>query len=206
MNNKIRNNLKLNNMKTIKRKVFVAIFMLVTIVNFANNNNLNTLLSADKVKIVFNNAKKGNQLVIKDADGAILHSEEIKKEGTLVKTFNLSELKNGIYTLELEKDLQIVVKTIKVDNNNVTFLEDAEKLIFKPLVRNKENKLMITKIAFDAKPLQISIYYNNEVIYSETIEGDKILNRIYSLDKNLKGDYKVVSYNNGRSYVNTFKL
>ncbi len=206
MNNKIRNNLKLNNMKTIKRKVFVAIFMLVTIVNFANNNDLNTLLSADKVKIVFNNAKKGNQLVIKDADGTILHSEEIKKEGTLVKTFNLSELKNGIYTLELEKDFQIVVKTIKVDNNNVTFLEDAEKLIFKPLVRNKENKLMITKIAFDAKPLQISIYYNNEVIYSETIEGDEILNRVYSLDKNLKGDYKVVSYNNGRSYVNTFKL
>ncbi|WP_026775950.1 hypothetical protein [Polaribacter sp. Hel_I_88] len=193
-------------MKTIKRKVFVAIFMLVTIVNFANNNDLNTLLSADKVKIVFNNAKKGNQLVIKDADGTILHSEEIKKEGTLVKTFNLSELKNGIYTLELEKDFQIVVKTIKVDNNNVTFLEDAEKLIFKPLVRNKENKLMITKIAFDAKPLQISIYYNNEVIYSETIEGDEILNRVYSLDKNLKGDYKVVSYNNGRSYVNTFKL
>jgi hypothetical protein len=193
-------------MRTIKRKVFVAIFMLVTIVNFANTNDLNTLLNADKVKVIFNNAKKGNQLTIKDADGAILHSEEIKKEGTLVKTFNLTELKDGIYTLELEKDFQIVVKTIKVNNNNVTFLEDAEKLIFKPLIRNKENILMITKIAFDAEPLKISIYYNNEIIYSETIEGDKILNRVYSLDKELKGEYKVVSYNNGRSYVNNFTL
>tara|TARA_R110001606_G_C15152052_1_gene625881 strand:- start:62 stop:643 length:582 start_codon:yes stop_codon:yes gene_type:complete len=193
-------------MKTIKRKVFVAIFMLVTIVNFANNKDLNTLLSADKVKVTFNDAKKGNQLIIKDANGTILHSEEVTKEGTLIKTYNLSELKNGIYTLELEKDFEIVVKSVKVNNKKVTFLVDAERLIFKPIVRNEENILMITKIAFDAKPLQISIYYNNEIIYSETIEGDEILNRVYSLDKELKGEYKVVSYNNGRSYINNFKL
>jgi len=193
-------------MRTIKRKVFVAIFMLVTIVNFANNKDLNTLFSADKVKVTFNNAKKGNQLTIKDANGTILHSEEILKKGTLVKTFNLSELENGIYTLELEKDFQIVVKSVKVNNRNVTFLVEAEKLIFKPIVRNKENKLMITKIAFDEEPLKISIYYKNEIIYSETLEGGKILNRVYSLDKGLKGEYKVVSYNNGRSYVNNFKI
>ena len=192
-------------MRTIKRKVFVAIFMLVTIVNFANNKEL-PLLSVDKVTVIFNDAKKGNQLVIKDANGLILHSEEVKKKGTLVKTFNLSELENGIYTLELEKDFQIIVKTIKVKNNNVTFLNDAEQVVFKPIVRNKENKLMISKIAFDAEPLQVSIYYNNEIIYSETLEGDNILNRVYSLDGELKGDYKVVSYNNGRSYINEFKL
>ncbi|AOW18226.1 hypothetical protein LPB03_12555 [Polaribacter vadi] len=193
-------------MRTIKRKVFVAIFMLVTIVNFANNNDSNTLLSADKVEVTFNNAKKGNQLTIKEANGAILHSEEILKEGTLVKTFNLSELENGIYTLELEKDFQIVVKSIKINNRNVTFIADAERIIFKPYVRNKENKLMITKIAFDKEPLKISIFYKNEIIYSETLEGDEILNRVYSLDKGLKGEYKVISYNNGRSYVNNFTL
>lgn len=193
-------------MKTIKRKVLVAVFMLATFINFANNNDLNTLLSADKVKVVFNDAKKGNTLTIKDANNTILHSEEITKEGTLTKTFNFSALKNGIYTLELDKDFQIVVKAIKVKNNTVTFVEDAERLIFKPIVRNNENKLMISKIAFDAEPLKISIYYKSEIIYSETLEGEQILNRVYSLDKELKGDYKVVSYNNGRSYVNNFKL
>lgn len=193
-------------MKTIKRKVLVAVFMLATFINFANNNDLNTLLSADKVKVVFNDAKKGNTLTIKDANNIILHSEEITKEGTLIKTFNFSALENGMYTLELEKDFQIVVKAIKVKNNTVTFVEDAERLIFKPIVRNNENKLMISKIAFDAEPLKISIYYKNEIIYSETLEGEQILNRVYSLDKEMKGDYKVVSYNNGRSYVNNFKF
>lgn len=193
-------------MKTIKRKVLVAVFMLATFINFANNNDLKTLLSADKVKVVFNDAKKGNTLTIKDANNIILHSEEITKEGTLIKTFNFSALENGMYTLELEKDFQIVVKAIKVKNNTVTFVEDAERLIFKPIVRNNENKLMISKIAFDAEPLKISIYYKNEIIYSETLEGEQILNRVYSLDKEMKGDYKVVSYNNGRSYVNNFKF
>jgi len=193
-------------MKTIKRKVFVAVFMLITFINFANNSDLNTLFNVNKVTVVFKNAKKGNTLTIKDINEVILHSEEITKEGTLIKTFNLSALENGIYTLELDKDFQIAVKSIKVKNKDVTFLVDAEKLIFKPIVRNKDNKLKITKIAFDAEPLKISIYYNNEIIYSETIEGEQILNRVYSLDKELKGDYKVVSYNNGRIYVKNFKL
>jgi hypothetical protein len=65
---------------------------------------------------------------------------------------------------------------------------------------------MISKIAFDKKPSKISLYYNDEIIYSETIKSEMILNRVYKLDKDEKGDYKVVIYNNKRSYVHNFKI
>lgn len=193
-------------MKTIKTKVLVVVFMLVTLVNYANNTNFNNALDAKKVKVVFKDAKKGHQLTIKDSDGIALHSENVTKKGNLVKIFNFSKLENGNYTLELEKDFEIVIKSMKINGNTVTFDENAKKTIFKPVIRNKENRLIITKISFDKKPLQVSLYFNNEIIYSETVKGDSILNRVYRLDEEKKGNYRVVLHNNGRSYVNEFKI
>lgn len=191
-------------MKTIKNLILVVVFTMTGFVNFANNTN--TLLDAKKVTIVFNDAKKGHKLTVKDNYGTILHSENVTKEGKLIKKFDFSKLENGNYSLELEKDFQIIIKSIKIEGNNVTFNENSKKVIFKPVIRNEDNKLMISKIAFDKKPLKVVLYYNNEVIYSETVKGDSIVNRVYILDKKIKGNYRVVVNNNGRSYSNEFKI
>lgn len=191
-------------MKTTKRKVLVVVFMLMTLMNYANNTELNNVLDAKKVKVVFKGARKGQQLTIKDDRGIILHLENVEKGGSLIKFFDFSKLKDGNYTLELEKDFVIIIKPIKVEGDKVVFDEDAKEKIFKPVIRNEKNRLMITKIAFDDKPLEVKIYYNDEIIYSEKVTGDTILNRIYRLDEEMIGDYKVIVSNNGRSYVNEF--
>jgi hypothetical protein len=191
-------------MKTIKRRVLVAVFMLGTLVNYANSTN--TPVNAKKVKVVFQGAKIGHELTVKDNNGVILHSENILKEGKLVKVFDFSKLENGNYTLELDKDFEIIIKSILVENKLVVFNEDSKKTIFKPIIRNENNKLMISKIAFDKEPLEINIYYNDEIIYTETVNGNTILNRVYRLDKEIQGSYKVIIYNNNRSYTNEFTL
>lgn len=193
-------------MITIKRQVLVVVFMLATLLNYANNTDSKNVLNTKNVKVVFNEVKKGQQLTIKDIDGVILYTENVDKEGKLIKTFDFSQLLDGSYTLELEKDFQIVVKSIKIEAGKVFLNEASEKVILKPVVRNEDNLLMITKIAFDNEPLDVALYYNNEIIYSDTIEGDTILNRVYKLDEELKGNYKVVIQNNGRSYSNEFKI
>lgn len=193
-------------MKTLKKRLFVVVLMLGTLVNYANNNDMNVELNAKKTKVVFKGTKKGQRLTIKDDNGVILHLEKISKDGDLVKFFNFSKLNDGFYTLELEKDFQIVVKKLQVKNDKVTFDKSAEKIIFKPVVRSKENKLMISKIAFDEKPLEVVLYYKNEMIYSEILKSEAILNRVYKLDENEKGNYTVVIKNDGRNYVNEFKI
>jgi hypothetical protein len=193
-------------MKTIKRTVLVVVFMLGTLVNYANKSDFNNELNAKTIKIVFKETKKGEQLRVKDHNGVVLYSENVKSEGKLTKVFNFNELNDGNYTLELEKQFQIVVKSLKIVNNKVIFNAAAEKVIFKPVVRNKNNRLLISKINFDEKPLQVALYFNDEIIYSETLEGDAIVNRVYKLDEKLKGDYKVVIKNNDRSYINNFKI
>ena len=194
-------------MKTFKKRVLVVVFMLGTLFNYANNDkDFNTKVDAKKVKIVFNNVKKGHLLIIKDKNGVQLHSELISKYGKLIKTFDFSSLNNGKYTVELNKDFEIVTNTIEVINNKVIFNKDSEKTIFKPVIRTKENLLLISKIAFDKEPMKIVVFFNNNEIYKETAESASVLNRVYKFDKEIKGDYKVIVYNNNKSYVKSFKI
>ncbi|MHB0756539.1 hypothetical protein [Polaribacter sp. M15] len=194
-------------MKTLKKRlVLVAIVMLGAFTNYANSKDGNYNLDVKKVKVVFTGAKKGEQLTIKDDNGTVLYSEDIKKEGKLSKVFDFSKLNDGNYTLELEKDFQIIVRPLKINGNKVTLDDSAKKVIFKPVVRSIDNKLLISKITFDEKPLDVALYFNNEIIYSETLEGNTILNRVYKLDEEIKGEYKVVIYNNGRSFTNRFEI
>ena len=194
-------------MKTIKRNVLVVVFMLGTLFNYANNEkDLNNAMNASKVKVVFDDVKKGHQLTFNDENGIQLHSETIFKEGELTKYFDLSSLNDGLYTIELNKEFVIVVKYLEVKNRKVTFTENSEKVIFKPVIRNEDNMLMISKLDFDKEPIAVTLWYEGKIIFSETIKNEIITNRIYKLDKSLPGEYKVTIDCNDSNYSNTFKI
>ena len=195
-------------MKTRQTKVLIVIvFMLGSFINYANNKlDFNKTINAKKVKVAFKNVKKGHQLTLKNEKGINLHSETVSRTGLLTKIFDLSSLNDGVYTIELNKDYEIIVKTIEVKNNIVISNEASKKVILKPVFRNKENILMISKINFHKKPMKIALYFDNEIIYSENLESEEIFNRVYKLDKEIKGEYSVVLNINSRSYSHKFKL
>jgi hypothetical protein len=194
-------------MKTIQTKVLIVVFMLGSFVNYANNDlDFNKIINAKKVKVAFKNVKKGHQLTLKNEKGVKLHSETVSITGLLTKVFDLSSLKNGIYTIELNKDYEIIVKTLEVKNNKIIFNEASKKVILKPVIRNKENILMISKANFHKKSMKIALYFDDEIIYSETLENEEIFNRVYKLDEEIKGEYRAVLSINSRSYFYNFKL
>ena len=194
-------------MKTIKRRVLVVVFMLGTLFNYANNEKeFNKTIDAKKVKVVFKDVKKGQLLSVKDKNGFQLYSETVSSQGELIKFFDLSTLNNGVYTIELNKEFKIVIKSLLIKDNNVSFIKDSEKIIFKPVIRNKENLVLISKVNFDKKPVKITLFYNDEVIYSETLKDELMLKRVYRLDKELRGNYTVIVYCDDESYSNEFKI
>ena len=200
-------------MKTNKKLVLVVVFMLGTLFNYANNDkDFNRIVNAKKVRVAFKNVKKGNQLTIKDQKGTQLHSQIVFKEGNLNTLFDLSSLKDGKYTVELNKDYEVIVKTLEVKNSKVIFSKNSRKVIFKPVIRNKENVLMISRISFDKKPMKIDLYFEDVIIYSETVnysetvKTDASLNRVYNFKEKQAGNYKVIVNNNDRSYIHNFKI
>ncbi|SDS45834.1 hypothetical protein SAMN05216503_3122 [Polaribacter sp. KT25b] len=194
-------------MKTIKRKVLVVVFMLGTLLNYANNeNDFNKIVNVTKVKVVFENVKKGQQLTVNDQNGIQLHSETISTEGSLIKFFDLSPLNNGLYTIELHKEFEVIIKSLEVIDKKVVFIKESEEKIFKPVIRNEENLVLISKINFNKEPLKITLYFNGKLIYSEVIKNEEYLKRAYRLDNEIKGDYTVIVYYNDYNYTKDFKI
>lgn len=191
---------------TIKRNVLVAL-MFGTLIGYAKENTEPTkAVGSKKVKVEFNDVKKGHTLTIKDEKGVQIYNREIESTGTFSKIFDLSALENGNYIAELNKDFEIIFKTFNVKNGIVTFLTEKNQKVFKPVVRKKGDLILISKIAFDKQPLKVVLYYKDEEIVRETIKGEDYLKRVYKLSNSKKGDYKLVIHSNERMYIKDFTI
>ena len=192
-------------MKTIKKITLVAL-MLGTLMSYANEDKKSTDNKAKKtVKVEFKNVKKGQTLTIKNKNGLTVYNNEIKAAGNYSRLFDISALEDGIYSAELNKAFEIHIKEFYVKKGLVTFLNNKNEKIFKPVIRTKDHLLYVSKLAFDKESLKVVIYYNDEIVLSETLEG-KELQRAYKLSENKIGDYKVVVSSDNRTFVKDFTL
>jgi hypothetical protein len=188
---------------TIRKIVFVAL-LLGTLNSYATGTTL--VENGNHVKVAFITVKKGQNVSIKNSKGKVLQKKTIETENSVDKAFDFNTLDNGYYTLEVNKDFQIEVIPFTVVSGNATFYKKEEKTIFKPVVRTEANSLLISKLEFDAVPLRVSIFYQGEEIFSETVQGGSLLQRAYKLEEKNKGYYKVVLKANDRTYSNEFSF
>ncbi|WP_452230677.1 hypothetical protein [Lacinutrix sp. MEBiC02404] len=191
--------------KLIKNTLVLVVLFTALLANA--NAPLNNLKDAKRTTLTLKDVKQGDELIIKNAYGIILYKEVIKNSGNYIKGFDLTELPKGDYFFELNKDFTIKIIPFNVSNNSVAFKNDNESTIFKPLVKNKENKVYISKLSLNYQPLKVEVYYedlesnNYNLIYSETLENSNNINRILNLDIEKKGNYRIVTKTEGRTFV-----
>ena len=185
-------------MKTLLRNILVVAVMLGTYTGYANET-LNVIPSAS-------NIKKGNYISVSDASGQVIYSGRVNYNGNLKSLFNFTQLEDGIYTIEVNKDFVIEINSIQVKNNIVTFLNTSQSKIFKPVFRTENSIVLISKLAIDNSDMTVELYYENELIYTETVKGKEILNRVYKLDETLKGDYSAIIKSNNRVFIENFRI
>jgi len=54
--------------------------------------------------------------------------------------------------------------------------------------------------------MQVTIYYKDEIIFRDTIEGEYLIEKTYTLLEEKKGSYKIVTKANDRKYIMEFSL
>lgn len=193
-------------MKTIIKKYLVAVTFLLSLVSYATEKNISTTIDGKKVKVEFTAVRKGQVLSIKNANNIVMYSDVIEMAGNYARTFDLTNLENGKYTAELEKDFETIIKPFLVANGLVTFTPEENKTIFKPVIRIQDNLLLISKISLEDQPVKITLYYKDAVIYTETSKDTKVLNRALRLLKNKKGTYTVAINADNNNYRKNFKI
>ena len=167
-------------MKTLK-KMLVLVIMLTIAAGYANDSGMN-VPTKTTITLEFSNVKKGHQYIIKDSRGSVIYSESIKRNGSFSKEFNFT-------SLEISKDFEIIIKPFKIQSQKVIVLKDKETKLFKPVIRLKDNTLIISQMTLESKPLQVELVYDDEVIHSDELHGGQILKAKYGLSNNEKGTY-----------------
>lgn len=190
-----------NTIKTIKKSLLVVTVFAATLGNAAEITSINKEV-VNETSLTLKNVKKGNLLSIKDYNGVILYKELINFSGTYKKGFDLTALPNGAYYFEVDKDLEIKTIPFTVKSNEVIFNKEAEVITFKPYVRQKNDLVLISKLAPNLEPLNVTVYSETngdyELAYSEKIEGSQTIERTYKLEK---GNYKIVFKSDNKQFT-----
>lgn len=185
-------------MRTVFKNFLVLAVMLGTFTSFANE-----ML---EVTPTFNYVTKGNYISVSDAFGEVIYSGEINYNGNLTTLFDFTQLRNGKYDVEVTNGYRIDISTIEVKNNIVSVTDANRKTIFKPIVRNENFNVLISKLALDGEKMEVELFYEGDLIYSEIIGGGDVLNRVYKLDETLKGSYTTIIKSNDRVFVKNFRI
>lgn len=201
-------------MKKVIKKSFLTVVMFTSMLSNANEG-YSFIPKKDKgvarTVVTIKDVREGQKLVIKDLNGIVLYKELIEESGIYSKTFDLTELPDGDYFFELDKDLQIKMIPFNVVSNKVTFDKDKETTIFKPYVLLKGNYIYLNKLSLSEAPLDIKLFYSgnndsSELIYSETIKNTKNIGKAYKLLDDATGIYKVVVNTDSKIYYEFFTL
>ncbi|WP_405574885.1 hypothetical protein [Winogradskyella sp. Asnod2-B02-A] len=185
-------------MKTLFKNILVLAVVLGTYTGYANTKL--------EVTNAFNNVSEGDYISVSDASGEVVYSGRVDYDGNIQKLYDFSQLKDGTYTVEVNKDFEIEINSLQVKKNIVTFSNKSSKKIFKPVFRSKDSQVIISKLAIDSNEMNVELYFENDLIHAENVKGNEILNRVYQLDKTQKGNYTAIIRANGRVFVENFKL
>ncbi len=196
-------------MKRLIKKVVLIAVMVTGLVVKANENLPKVIVSDSNPKMVqfsFNNFDGELRILVKDMDKVVLHSE--KFIGSVYsKKYDLTNLPNGVYDVEINGETKIKSIPFKVTNQNVEFDYDNSKVYFKPIVVVKKKKVKITKLSLNFEPMTVKVFNkNSQLIFQEVLSGKMDLKRSLELSNLSKGAYTIALITEGKTYIEYIKL
>jgi hypothetical protein len=197
-------------MKKAMKFVVMAVAALSTAVNYASIIELNhqDQFSVQEGKNITENSK----FVIRNKNGVAIFEGTVFNSSSMAELVSDMDLSSGSYTYEVVGDTNIEVTSFVVDETTILFDAKSTKTIFMPTLRVKDDLVLVSQLSLLKEPLKIKMYYSAEeddskifdLIYTEKIGEEMILERAYSLDKSKTGDYKIKFISNGKVFTETF--
>ena len=154
--------------------------------------------NAEIINFSLQNGDGNIEVSIIDSKGYKLYKEKFQG-GFYAKKFDFSALPNGDYFFEIEGQTRIKTVPFSVVLNSVKF--NSKSIYYKPIVRMKNDEIIISKMALSNEYLEIDLLdKNSNLLYTEKLNGKINLDRALDISELIEGDYKLVMKSENRIF------
>lgn len=157
-----------------------------------------------KVTFALNNIDKMD-LSIYDAEGKMIHSENVNSKKVINRTYDLNAFPEGIYFLEAESDSKISRYEISVVGETALLSSDVVSEVFKPVFAIKNGLVWVNILNLDESSVTIKIYDNqdNEVYDSASLTEQNVT-KVFDVNNIQNETYTFVVTDNDKTFTKTF--
>lgn len=192
-------------MKNLGRNIILVALMFGTMSVKAGNASNNSEIDPSVTVLKYLDVKKGYNVSVKDNHGIVLYKEKIQEEGKYIKGFDFTTLPNGIYSFELDREFEIQVKPFIISEGAVELLKEENHKIFKPVIRKTNGFVFVSHLALNEE-VKIEILNNGSLIYSDAIENQLELRKIFDFSESPINDYIVIVSTKDRRFKKKIRL
>ena len=187
-------------MKTNLKFTAMIAFMFATVVGLAKEPKLSLMTEGQSKSLIVELDLKNNKTFLRiiDENQNIIFSEKISAT-SYTKKFDLTELENGSYYIELDDSLRTLVYPISVENKEVKILKRIENT--KPVFRKKGSMLFLNLLNLDGEDVQIKVFdSDNRTLFSEVIKNESIVTKAFNFETAHEDRYTVVVKDGENTY------
>ena len=187
-------------MKTNLKFTTMIAFMFATVVGLAKEPKLSLMTEGQSKSLIVELDSKNKKTFLKilDENKNIIFSEKIATT-SYTKKFDLNELENGSYYIELDDSLRTLVYPISVENKEVKILKRIENT--KPVFRKKGSMLFLNLLNLDGEDVQIKVFdSDNRTLFSEVIKNESIVTKAFNFETAHEDRYTVVVKDGENTY------
>jgi hypothetical protein len=141
------------------------------------------------------------EISILDETGSIVYYKKTRKPLTRInKIYDVENLGNGNYSLELKVGNLVSERELTVTNSKIIVSKPREFSI--PYFAFNGENLIISYLNFDNEKFRLEVYNDRRLVYKTKIENETPLNKGFDFSKLEAGNYQVVlnSINKNFSY------
>jgi len=148
--------------------------------------------------------KSGSRITIKDSKNKIVFNELVPNSIVEEDGYQLPNLGQGNYILEIEYDIEILIKPFKVEERSVVFLKDKAYTIYKPHLKVSDKQVHLTRLNLAKEEIVVKVYDQyGELLHKEKFTDQLEMKRIYDFSNLNEDKFSVILESNSRTFKNT---
>ncbi len=194
-------------MKKISKFSLVLVVTLLTMNMHAGTVDFTLNVKKEQGKMVtfaLNNIDKMD-LSIYDAEGKMIHSENVNSKNGVNRTYDLKALPEGTYFLQAESDSKISRYEISVVGETASLSSDVVSEVYKPVFVYRKRLVWVNILNLDQSPVNIKIYDNqNNEVYNSNSLTDQSVTKVFDINNFQNEDYTFVVTDNDKTFSKTF--